>query len=194
MTTIILDCEASSLGRDGYPIEVAWSVVEPANPERAGSDTAASAVEEVLIRPLPFWTDWDPASEAVHGISRARLEAEGEAAEIAARRIAEALDGALVYTDAPSFDGRWLRRLMNDTGVEAAFRVAPIQSYLIDVSDVHFVPTGPLDAMLLDKRQRDWIGRVVERVKTTHPRTHRAGADVRHYLEVLRLLRAGPLE
>jgi DNA polymerase III epsilon subunit-like protein len=187
MNIAILDCEASSLGRDGYPIEVAWSFVQ-----LDGLDAAGGPIEQVLIRPLPFWTDWDPQAEAVHGISRAMLAAEGEHAAVAARRISEAIDGALVYTDAPSFDGRWLRRLMQDTNVEAVFGVAPIESLFLDVSRGHFVASDSRDVMLLDRRQEYWIQRIVERAKTTHPRTHRAAADVRHYLEILRLLRAGP--
>ena len=54
-----LDFEASSLGKQGYPIEVAWVL---SNGEE----------ESHLIRPDPTWTDWDLKAEAIHGIARDR--------------------------------------------------------------------------------------------------------------------------
>jgi hypothetical protein len=52
-----LDFEASSLGKQGYPIEVAWVF---ANGEE----------ESHLIRPAEAWTDWDVKAGRIHGISR----------------------------------------------------------------------------------------------------------------------------
>lgn len=94
-----LDFEASSLARNSYPIEVAWLFED-------GSGEAH------LIRPQPDWTDWAAASAAIHGISRARLEAEGAPARKVAARLYEALDGHDAYASAPSWDGKWLSVLL----------------------------------------------------------------------------------
>ncbi len=96
---VFLDFEASSLGDDSYPIEVAW----------AGEDGSS---EQHLIRPAPGWTDWSPAAEAVHRISREELLAEGEPHEDVARRCLEALAPHQVYVTAPSWDGKWMSVLL----------------------------------------------------------------------------------
>ena len=56
---VFLDFEASSLGRKGFPIEVAW-VFE------TGEEEAH------LIRPAEGWTEWDASAEAIHRNSRRR--------------------------------------------------------------------------------------------------------------------------
>ena len=74
MPYVFLDFEASSLGKDSYPIEVAWVF------EDGRSETH-------LIRPAPAWTDWDERAAAIHGILRADLEIHGTAAEVVAARL-----------------------------------------------------------------------------------------------------------
>src|SRR5579875_903578 len=101
---VFLDFEASSLAKRGYPIEVAWVF------EDGGS-------EEHLIRPAPDWTDWDASAEALHRISRARLESEGEPVEAVAHRLLEALSPHAVYASAPSWDGKWLSALLRAGGL-----------------------------------------------------------------------------
>lgn len=99
-----LDFEASSLGKVGYPIEVAW-VFEDGRSEAH------------LIRPAPNWTDWDAESEAVHGIDRARLVADGTPHDVVARRMVEVLTGHDIYASAPSWDGKWLSALLRAAGL-----------------------------------------------------------------------------
>ncbi len=99
-----LDFEASSLGKYGYPIEVAWVLGD-------GEE------ESHLIRPAPGWGDWDIEAEAVHGISRERLEEEGEPVEDVARRMLSVLSGRALYATAPSWDGKWLSRLLRGAGL-----------------------------------------------------------------------------
>lgn len=101
---VFLDFEASSLGDDSYPIEVGW----------AGEDGAS---ETHLIRPAPEWTDWDPTAEAVHGLARERLVAEGEPHDAVARRALEALRPHEVYVSAPSWDGKWMSVLLRGAGL-----------------------------------------------------------------------------
>src|SRR3546814_11676485 len=99
-----IDFEASSLGRHGYPIEVAWVF------ENGNSET-------FLISPIETWTDWDPAAEAIHGISREQLANEGVATDIVAERLVDALQGHEVFASAPSWDGKWLSALLSSAGL-----------------------------------------------------------------------------
>lgn len=101
---VFLDFEASSLGRKGFPIEVAW-VFE------TGEEEAH------LIRPAEGWTEWAASAEAVHGIPRDLLDREGKPAAEVARRVLEALSGHRLYASAPSWDGQWLSRLLRAGGL-----------------------------------------------------------------------------
>jgi hypothetical protein len=75
------------------------------------------AAEGRLIRPAPGWTDWDPSAEAVHGLSRARLEAEGEAPAAVAERMMAVMAGHDLLASAPSWDGKWLSVLLRAAGL-----------------------------------------------------------------------------
>jgi len=99
-----LDFEASSLGKQGYPIEVAWVLV-------GGEE------ESHLIRPDPSWTDWDDEAERIHGISRNRLVVEGRTVDDVAQRMMDALSGHTLYATAPSWDGKWLSKLLRAAGL-----------------------------------------------------------------------------
>ena len=101
---VFLDFEASSLSRKGFPIEVVW-VFE------TGEEEAH------LIRPADDWTDWAASAEAVHRIPRDLLEREGTPAAEVARRALEALSGHRLYASAPSWDGKWLSRLLRAGGL-----------------------------------------------------------------------------
>lgn len=98
-----LDFEASSLGKASYPIEVAWVFEDGVS-------------ETHLIRPAPDWTDWDPAAQAIHGIARPVLEAQGEDHVAVAARMVEALAGHDLLASAPSWDGKWLSALLRAGG------------------------------------------------------------------------------
>ena len=99
-----LDFEASSLGKQGYPIEVAWVLID-------GQE------ESHLIRPDPSWTDWDDEAERIHGISRDRLVVEGRTVDDVAQRMLDALSGRTLYATAPSWDGKWLSKLLRAAGL-----------------------------------------------------------------------------
>src|ERR687893_1677527 len=101
---VFLDFEASSLGRKGFPIEVAW-VFETGEEETH------------LIRPAEGWTEWTASAEAVHRIPRDLLDREGTPAAEVARRAVEALSGHRLYASAPSWDGQWLSRLLRAGGL-----------------------------------------------------------------------------
>src|SRR3712207_6313370 len=79
-----LDFEASSLGKHGYPIEVAWVL-------------SSGEEESHLIRPHPTWTDCDLKAETIHGLSRDRLHTDGAPVADVARRMMSALAGYALY-------------------------------------------------------------------------------------------------
>jgi hypothetical protein len=101
---VFLDFEASSLSNRSHPIEVAWVFQNGRS-------------EHHLIAPAPGWDDWDEASEAVHGISRATLKAEGKPHDEVASRMVEALTGNDLFASAPSWDGKWLSILLRSAGL-----------------------------------------------------------------------------
>ncbi len=86
-----IDFEASCLPRHGrsFPIEVGI----------AGGGIARSWI----IRPHAAWTGWDwtAEAEALHGLSRARIEAEGEPADLVLAQLAAAVAGCRVVADEP---------------------------------------------------------------------------------------------
>ncbi len=101
---VFLDFEASSLGKTGYPIEIGWVFEDGAS-------------EAHLIKPAPQWTDWDEEAEAVHGLSRSRLEAEGTSHEVVAHRMLDQLSSHALYASAPSGAGTWLSALLRAAGL-----------------------------------------------------------------------------
>lgn len=101
---VFLDFEASSLGKQSYPIEVGWVFED-------------GRAQSFLIRPAPGWTDWDGQAEAIHGIARATLIAEGTAHDEVAERMIAALDGHDCRASAPSWDGKWLSVLLRAAGL-----------------------------------------------------------------------------
>lgn len=100
---VFLDFEASSLTKKSYPIEVAWVFEDGRS-------------HSCLIRPAPDWTDWSEEAEAIHGISRKTLDAEGVPVDAVAARMLEELMGHGLHASAPSWDGKWLSTLLRAAG------------------------------------------------------------------------------
>lgn len=96
---VFLDFEASSLSDHSYPIEIAWVFQDGPS-------------ESHLIVPAPGWEDWDATAQAIHGIDRTMLAAEGERHDVVAGRMIEALTGHDLFASAPSWDGKWLSALL----------------------------------------------------------------------------------
>jgi hypothetical protein len=171
---VFLDFEASSLGDDSYPIEVGWAAED-------------GACEAHLIRPAPAWTDWDPMAEAVHGLTRERLFAEGEPHDQVARRALEALAGHEVFVSAPSWDGKWMSVLLRGAGLprhalrlkdaDQAHRQAALEILRGRVAESGI---EPLAAALVEAARR--------RLQSDPPR-HRALPDAQAELEVWREVR-----
>jgi hypothetical protein len=101
---VFMDFEASSLGRQSYPIEVAWVF------EDGRSETH-------LIRPASGWDDWAAEAEAIHHISRDMLLERGETHDAVARRMVDQLSGHDLLASAPSWDGKWMSVLLRAAGL-----------------------------------------------------------------------------
>ena len=98
-----LDFEASSLGEDGYPIEVGCVIEIGSKPSIQFSS---------LIKPRREWAagkGWNEASAAIHGITREDL-AHGMDADEICPVLDKMLSGLTVVVDGGSYDRFWLER------------------------------------------------------------------------------------
>jgi hypothetical protein len=173
---VFLDFEASSLGKHGYPIEVAW--VFASGPE-----------ESHLIKPAPAWTDWAADAQAIHGIARERLAAEGLPHDQVARRMVEALTGHRLFATAPSWDGRWLSKLLRAAGL-------PRHSLRLQDTDVahreamiEALRASPAPADRHDRMAAEILAGVRRQDETDGPPAHRALEDARHEMQLWREVR-----
>ncbi len=119
MRPIIIDVEASGLGRGSYPIEVGV-----ANAEGVGSCN--------IIRREQDWLHWDPRAEMLHGISRETLAKHGKEPVVIAALLNEQLAGQLVYSDAWGNDSSWIALLFDAAELPQRFRLESLRSLLTD--------------------------------------------------------------
>ena len=170
---VFLDFEASSLAKDSFPVEVAWVFED---------DRSRSS----LLRPAPAWSDWSSEAEHLHGLSRERLETEGEPVERVARDMVEALSGHQLYASAPSWDGKWLSVLLRTGG-------QPRHALRLGKSDDAFMAAA---RDILGSASDDAIAALVAGViaRTTPPApAHRALPDAVLELERFKQVRAAAL-
>ena len=148
-TIAFLDCEASGLSGESWPIEVAY----------AASDGGA---DEFLLSRQPEWSleAWDRYSARTHGISLADLEENGISAKAAIERLS-ILRNAVVVSDAAEFENFWLGRLAQAAGAELPFTVVDWETVL------------PADQT---REERDDF---LTRARADEPRLHRAAPDSR---------------
>ncbi len=163
-----IDFEASSLGRHGYPIEVAW-VLE--------NGTA----ETFLVRPLEEWTDWDSAAQAIHGISRDQILNEGIASDVVANQLMAALQGHEVFASAPSWDGKWLSVLLRSAGLPRhAIRLIDTDLGLAELAEALLAPFLPSSE--IHRATRKVLAEAAGRFENRPP-AHRALPDARQERE-----------
>jgi hypothetical protein len=159
---VFIDFEASSLGKDSYPIEVGWVFVDGRS-------------EGHLIRPAPTWTDWNVEAEAIHGIARTTLEREGVPHERVAARMIEVLDGHDLFASAPSWDGKWLSVLLRAAGLPRhALRLRDTEEAHDEIARALLAPLLPPDA--LDGAVANAVSLAELRFREAPPR-HRAVED-----------------
>lgn len=158
---VFLDFEASSLSDRGHPIEVAWVFQDGRS-------------EDHLIAPAPTWDDWDDTAEAVHGISRAILHAEGKPHGEVAKRMVEALTGHDLFASAPSWDGKWLSVLLLGAGLpRRALRLRDTDEALRETATEILLPVLP--PARLDTEVHNIVTRA-SAARNSRP-AHRALAD-----------------
>ena len=116
---LIIDVEASGLGRGSYPIEVGVAL--------PNGDTHC-----MLIRREDDWLHWDDEAEGLHGISRESLQKHGRNVVDAALHLNEWLAGELVYTDAWGNDSSWLAQLFEYAGISQQFKLESLRTLLSD--------------------------------------------------------------
>ena len=97
--TLFLDFEASSLGQDSYPIEIALV--------NEGLTFGYSAI----INPAKTWVDWSPISQQIHRLSEQNLVDYGEDISEVIAKTSNFVFANRVYTDATTQDTFWLKRL-----------------------------------------------------------------------------------
>ena len=114
----VIDIEASGLGDDSYPIEIAW-----------GHRYDPTFYDTFLIRPARDWTHWDNHAELnIHGLSRETLYREGVSVQDAVARLEQHLRGKTVYSDHVASDRPWVVKLYSQLGREPSFEFRPVQS------------------------------------------------------------------
>jgi hypothetical protein len=159
----ILDMEASGFGKASYPIEVGYVL-----PDGQSYCT--------LIRPLDNWTHWDPAAEALHGISRSTALAHGRPVADVVRHLNHHLHGRTVYSDGWAHDYSWLAALFDAADRQPSFRL------------------DNLRAVLTDQEAARWHAAKTEVEQELHLQRHRASADARVLQRTLARVRAAGTE
>jgi hypothetical protein len=167
MQPIFMDFEASSLNKDSYPIEVAWSDEQ-------------GRVESYFIKPEISWNDWDGYAEhEIHGISREQLLEEGLSVEWVIGRMRGRLKDKIVYVDGGQFDVIWCERLFDYKGHSGRlpFVVQNFNDLLVKEFGVWTVIN------------KDVMSDVKSRVRYEVGGQHRAAIDVRYLQGVYRELK-----
>ena len=106
----VIDLEASGFGTGSYPIEVGFVLPD-------------GSTQCMLIKPDEGWTHWDSKAEAVHGITRATLQAYGKSPLEVASQLNRSLAGQTVYSDAWAHDYTWLSVLYEAAGLVPTFKL-----------------------------------------------------------------------
>ncbi len=102
----ILDCEASGLDPESYPIQIAWV------------DSHTDEHDSFYIKPHELWTHWDYNAEDIHNIPRKLLNDVGLTLNEACQRLLKhCKNGEVFYTDAPNYDGFWVMKLLETAGL-----------------------------------------------------------------------------
>lgn len=149
----IADIEASGLAREGYPIEIAWSL-------------PTGEICSHLIRPDPSWgAFWDPNSAALHGITREMLEHEGVLPAMIAIKMNSDLKGQTLYFDGGVYDLKWLTQLYEAAGIPPTFGFGHFETLLAAV--------GVMDS------SRGAAAEALARQDMSDLKLHRAANDVR---------------
>lgn len=115
MELIIIDCEASGLEEESYPIEI--GVAFP-------YDSFG-----FLIKPHHSWSYWNEDSAKIHNIERDKLDS-GLSVYDSVIKLNSQLRDSVVFSDAVDYEIFWIDKLFDVVGVERLFDIRSI--YQID--------------------------------------------------------------
>lgn len=162
---VFVDLEASGIHQASYPIEIGWSADDEGEPS------------SFLVRPTSGWTraDFTDAALAIHKIPYETLTADGVSVESACRRLASAWTGAILVSDNPSADGKWLARLYN-----AADQACPWPLIDFDVITAALAQHAGLSLVN--------YANAINKAQWTWPIPHRAGPDAQRLHRIARAL------
>jgi len=150
-----IDFEASGLGLDSYPLEVAWSYPD-------------GTIESHLIQPECTWRSWSKEAEKLHGLSWIECMFQGTPPRKLMKILSNIFDERTpVYCDGGALDKMWLEEIYLSGFDNPNF-------YLFDTRELLM---GLIDNQediyeQLKKESRDYIGK-----------RHRAGPDVAFQVE-----------
>ena len=185
MAVIYIDFEASSLMRGSFPVEMGLAV--------DGGD-----VSSWLIRPVPEWEEWSPASEALHGLCRKQLAEEGFDVVHVAVAVLEACSApdCVLASDNPAHDAMWLNRLLDAAGQPRSLHVQDAEAtYIAEARRLQTLAPPPdalwhrqvTDSLEVEARE---LVRDVHAAELARQRLrHRAGPDSEGMLWILQEIR-----
>jgi hypothetical protein len=178
---LFIDFEASSLNMvESYPIQVAYNLPN-------------GKIVSYLINPycVDDWDDWDLyAQQAIHGFSREQLRKQGKDPLWVANMMNEQLNGQVLYTNAPDYDGFWRDRLFNAVGMERTFRFS--SAYELFYRHIQ-VPVSLNEIMLnmppTQSYKEDLVQSISQRAwQKITGQQHQADVDVMHLLKMWEII------
>lgn len=159
-----LDFEASSLGLDSYPIQVAWSLPD-------------GQVESLFINPAPIehWTDWNfHAERDIHKISLKLLSDVGQHPKKVAQALNNALSGRPVFVDGLPYDQMWLEALFDEADCAPDFYLEQFETLIWDTLPESLIPQSR------SARHKTWQQMSGQARQRCNVRAHLADNDVRY--------------
>jgi len=157
-----LDFEASSLSDESYPIEAGWASLDLV--------TGIITSESMLITPVVAWTDWNPASQAIHNIERQTLYTDGYTVCAVAQRMSMIL-GGMVLCDGGAYDEHWNQRLYYAAGEMCPYT---LRDYWHEV------------ALRMNDHELDSLKQFMVFERFREPRPHRAKEDAEFLAKLYR--------
>jgi hypothetical protein len=173
-----MDFEASSLSRESYPIEVAWT-------------DDSGTINSYLVNPdaVVSWRDWDPVSEEIHGIPRQLLCEQGHAPEWVCQQLNASIGLITIYTDAPAYDEFWCRRLYEATQIPfPQWKFENIDDLLYDM---FYAVKGDEPGAIQNQGFLLWIDQLKKEARRRAPGEHRAAWDVEYLVQLFQLAGQG---
>lgn len=124
MSIMFIDFEASSLSAKSWPIEVGLAWFD--HNDKIRSDAR-------IIKPDPSWDldDWSDRSAQVHKIPFEEVKSATPAREVA-QWVSRMVGFNRLLSDACTYDGHWMRRLMQTAGMADDFEIFSLQQEVWD--------------------------------------------------------------